>query len=96
MRYHLLAAAAALCCATSLHAKDIKIGIPEGQKIKVRGVTSADKNFTAQLETIKAGESYVIHVKPSATAEKASTELSIETDYPPDAPKSYRAFVRIK
>jgi branched-chain amino acid transport system substrate-binding protein len=25
MRYHLLAAAAALCCATSLHAKDIKI-----------------------------------------------------------------------
>jgi hypothetical protein len=76
--------------------KDIKIAVPEGQVIKVRGVSSSDAKFSAKLETVKEGSSYLVHVKPVSTAEKASVELSIDTDYPPEAPRSYRAFVRVK
>jgi hypothetical protein len=77
-------------------AKVIKIAVPEGQSIRVRGVSSPDPKFSARLETVKAGETYLVHVKPASTAEKAGAELSIETDYPPEAPRTYRAFVRIK
>jgi hypothetical protein len=77
-------------------AKDIKIAVPEGQTIRVRGVSSPDPKFSAKLETVKDGATYLVRVKPVSTAEKASAELSIQTDYPPEAPRSYRAFVRIK
>ena len=76
--------------------KDIKIAVPEGQTVRVRGVSSPDPNFSAKLETVKDGATYLVHVKPASTSGKASVELSIETDYPPEAPRSYRAFVRIK
>jgi hypothetical protein len=76
--------------------KSVKLSTPSGEKVGVKSIKSSNPKITAKLETVRAGEEYVVNVKPSDTAEKESAELTIETDFPPDSPKSYRVFARIK
>jgi hypothetical protein len=76
--------------------KLVKLTTPDGQKIGIKGVTSSDPRVSAKVEAVTPGKEYVVSVKPADTAAKLAAELTIATDFPPDAPRSYRLFARIK
>ena len=52
--------------------------------------------LTAKLENTKAGEPYTISVAPADTTQKESAEISVQTDFPADAPRAYTIHARIK
>lgn len=76
--------------------KAVKLTIPDGVKLSVKSVKSSDPRVSAKVETVTPGKEYVVNVTPTGTAEKLAAELTIETDFPSDAPRSYRLFARIK
>jgi hypothetical protein len=45
---------------------------------------------------VRPGEAYALVVQPADTAQKESAELIVQTDFPPDAPRSYTVHARIK
>jgi len=78
-------------------AKTAKLTIPaDGQKVEIKSVTSSNPRLSATVETVKAGEEYVVSVTPKDTTAKESAELTVATNFPPDAPRTYRIFARIK
>lgn len=77
-------------------AKAVKLTSADGQKVSVKGVTSSDPRVVATVEAVKPGEEYLVKVKPKDTDGKLAAELTVATDFPPDAPRSYRIFARIK
>ena len=77
-------------------AKLIQINAGPERPVNVTGVRSSSPAFTATLQTIKAGEQYAVAVTPSGTGERRAGEISIETDYPPDAPRTYKVHARVK
>ena len=77
-------------------AKNVKLTTSDGQKVTVKNVTSSNPRVTAKIETVSAGKEYVVSVKPTDTSAKEAAELTVTTDFPPDAPRSYRIFARVK
>jgi hypothetical protein len=77
-------------------AKAVKLTTADGQKVAVKSVTSSDKRVSATVSAVKPGEEYLVNVKPADTSAKLAAELTVATDFPPDAPRSYRIFARIK
>lgn len=77
-------------------AKSVKLTTADGQRVTVKSVTSSDPRVTASIQPVRPGEEYLVNVKPTDTAGKVAAELSVATDFPPDAPRSYRIFARIK
>ena len=77
-------------------AKAVQVTSEEGTPVRVKGVTSSNPRLAAKLETIKAGERYAISVTPADTTRKESAEITVETDFPADAPRSYTIHARIK
>ena len=75
-------------------AKTVQLTAAKGTPVKIRSVTSSSPRINAQLKT--AASDYTVTVAPVDTAEKLSTTVMIQTDYPPDAPKSYPVHVRVK
>ena len=67
-----------------------------GQHVRIKGVTSSNPRLPAKLETIKTGEQYVVSVQPSDTVQKESAEISVLTDFPADAPRTYILQARVK
>ena len=67
-----------------------------GQPVRVNSVSSTNPRLAASLETVKAGEQYVINVKPDDTSQKESGEVRVATDFPPDDPRTYAIHVRVK
>ena len=67
-----------------------------GHKVKVKSVTSSNPRVETQLKTAKDGERYTLLVTPAGTERKESAELKVETDFPPDEPRTYSIYVRIK
>ena len=63
---------------------------------EIRSVSSSSPRVTAELHPKADAFDYTVTVVPIDTAEKLSTIVMIETDYPPDAPKSYPVHVRVK
>lgn len=76
--------------------KTVQLHTPDGQKVGVKSVTSSNPKIAAKLETLAPGKDYAIHITPTDTAAKDSAELTIATDFPPDQPRSYKVFARIK
>ncbi|MEQ1858358.1 MAG: DUF1573 domain-containing protein [Chthoniobacteraceae bacterium] len=78
-------------------AKMVKLTTPaDGTKVGVKSVTSSDPRVTATVQTVKAGGEYLVQIKPASTSAKLAAELTVTTDFPADAPRSYRIFARIK
>lgn len=77
-------------------ARTVQLSAEAGAAVRVRSVTSSNPRLTAKLETIKPGEQYVISVKPTDTLQKEAAQLTVQTDFPPDAPRAYTIHARIK
>ena len=77
-------------------AKTVQVTAEPGTPVRVKGVASSNPRLAAKLETIKAGSQYVVSVTPADTAKKESAEITIETDFPADQPRSYTIHARIK
>lgn len=74
----------------------IQLTTEPGTAVRVKSVTSSNPRLSAKLQTVKAGEQYVVSVTPADTAQKEAAQLTVETDYPPDAPRAYTIYARIK
>ena len=68
----------------------------KGVPLKIRSVSSSSPRVSAELHPKAEASDYTMTVAPVDTAEKLSTVVTIETNYPPDAPKSYPVQVRVK
>ncbi len=77
-------------------AKTVQITADAGQRVRIKSVVSSNPRLPAKLETIKAGEQYVVSVTPADTAQKESAEISVQTDFPADAPRTYTIHARVK
>jgi hypothetical protein len=77
-------------------AKKVQLAAEPGQPVRIKSVASSNPRLPATLETIKAGAAYAVSVKPADTAQKESAEISVQTDFPPDAPRTYIIHARIK
>lgn len=77
-------------------AKNVQFNAEAAQPVHVKSVTSSNPRLAAKLDTIKAGEQYAISVTPADTAQKESAEISVQTDFPADAPRVYTIHARIK
>jgi hypothetical protein len=76
-------------------AKTVQLAAPS-DPIHIKSVSSSSPRLTAKLEPTKPGEPYAISVTPVDTAQKESAEISVQTDFPPDAPHTYTIWARIK
>ena len=76
--------------------KSVQFTAEASQKVHVKSVTSSNPRLVAKLETTKPGEQYAISVAPADTTQKESAEISVQTDFPPDAPRAYTIHARIK
>ena len=76
--------------------RSVTLTAAKGEQVHVKSVKASTPGFSASVQTLKDGDAYTVSVKPSSTAQKDSAEVTVETDYPPAAPRSYRFFARIK
>ncbi|HEY2344008.1 MAG TPA: DUF1573 domain-containing protein [Chthoniobacteraceae bacterium] len=67
-----------------------------GFPVRATSVSSSNPRISASLQTVKAGDQYLVSIKPADTAQKESGEVNVVTDFPPEAPKSYVIHVRVK
>jgi hypothetical protein len=77
-------------------AKTILLTAEAAQPVRIKRVASSNPRLAAKLETIKAGEQYSVSVTPADTTQKESGEISVLTDFPADAPRTYTLQVRVK
>lgn len=77
-------------------AKTVQLTSEAGTPVRVKSVASSNPRLTAKLETIKPGERYAVSVTPADTSRKESAEITVETDFPSDQPRSYTIHARIK
>ena len=80
----------------SSDAKTVQLTTEPGTAVQVKSVASSNPRIFAKLDTIKAGGQYAVIVKPADTTQKESAEITIETDFPADQPRSYTIHARIK
>lgn len=74
----------------------VLVNIEAGKKVPVKSVTSSNPRIEAKLETVKAGEQYAVVIKPVDTANKEKAEITVQTDWPTDAPRAYTIHARVK
>ena len=77
-------------------AKTVQLTADADQHVRIKSVVSSNPRVVAKLETIKAGEQYVVSVTPADTTQKESAEISVLTDFPADAPRAYTIHARVK
>lgn len=77
-------------------AKTVQLTAEAGQPVRIKSVLSSNPRLPAKLVTVKAGESYVVSVTPTDTAQKETGEIFVLTDFPADAPRTYILQARVK
>lgn len=77
-------------------AKTVQITAEAGQPVRIKRLISSNPRLAAKLETVKAGEQYVVSVKPADTTQKESAEIFVLTDFPADSPRTYILQARVK
>ena len=77
-------------------AKTVQLTADAAQHVRIKSVASSNPRLPAKLEIIKIGEQYVVSVTPADTAQKESAEISVLTDFPADAPRTYILHARVK
>jgi hypothetical protein len=79
----------------SAAAQTMRLRSEPGLTINVTKVSSSNPRFTATLQTVKLGEEYLVSVKP-IDSQRDEAEITIETDYPLEAPRPITVYARIK
>ncbi|MCI0526789.1 MAG: DUF1573 domain-containing protein [Nitrospira sp.] len=77
-------------------AKTINLKVGQEVPLKIVGVDSTHEVFLPQLEAIKEGKEYQLTVEPGDAAEPAQATFFIQTDFPKDHPKTFKAYAFIK
>ncbi len=76
--------------------KAIRLTAARGEALKVTGVKCSSPRLATSIEVVAPGTEYLVKVTPRDTGAAESAELTIDTDSPAGAPRSYRVFARIK
>ena len=76
-------------------AKFVQFTIDPARPVRVKSVTSTNPRLAVRLETAKAGQQYSLRIQPADTASKEVAEIRVQTDFPPDQPRSYLIYARI-
>jgi hypothetical protein len=76
--------------------KTVQLTAAKGIPLKIRSVKSSSPRVNAELYPKADASGYTVAVAPVDTAEELSTVITIQTDYPTEAPKSYSVHVRVK
>jgi hypothetical protein len=76
-------------------AKRVTLKVPDGIVARATKATSNNPRISVRLETAPDA-TQVLSISPADTSKRESAELTVETNFPPDAPKSLTVFVRIK
>ncbi len=76
--------------------KMVQLTAAKGVPVNIRSVSSSSPRVTTQLKVKAEAADYTLIVFPSDTSEKLAATVTVETDYPRDAPKSYPVYIRIK
>lgn len=76
--------------------KTVQLTAAPGTSVRVKSVTSSNPRVLATLATTKPGEAYALSVKPTDTTQRETAELTVQTDFPPDAPRAFTIHARIK
>ena len=74
----------------------VQLTAEPSQPVRVKSVTSSNPRLGATLQTVQPGAQYLVAVRPVDTAQKESAEISVLTDFPPDAPRTYVIHARVK
>jgi hypothetical protein len=74
----------------------VQLTAEPGTPVRVKSVASSNPRVTATLQTLKPGEQYAVQIKPADTTQRETAELSVQTDFPPDAPRAFTIHARIK
>lgn len=77
-------------------AKPVELIPAKGEKVGIKSVVSSNPRITATLLPRAAEEGSVVMVKPADTRQKESGAVTVQTDFPPDAPRSYTIHTRVK
>jgi hypothetical protein len=76
--------------------KTVLLTAEESRPVRVKSVTSTNPRITAKLETATAGQRYRLTIAPQDTVSKEVAEIRVQTDFPPDAPRAYLIYARVK
>lgn len=76
--------------------KTISLKVQNDLPVKAVTVVSDNPGIVARVETVIPEKEFRIVVTPKQTQAATGATLAIQTDFPPDAPKTYVAQVRIK
>lgn len=76
--------------------KVVQLTADPARAVRVKSVTSTNPRITAKLETTTPGQRYGITIRPQDTTSKEVAEIRVQTDFPPDAPRSFLIYARVK
>jgi hypothetical protein len=79
-----------------LAAKTIRVTVPENLPANIVSVRPENPALKLNYHTIRPGKELEVKVTPPNTTDLLKTALLIKTDYPPDNPSIYRAYVRVQ
>ncbi len=77
-------------------AKTVQLTAEPNQRVRIKSVTSSNPHFTATLQTVQPGMQYSVAITPSGTTQKDTADITVQTDFPADAPHTYTIYARIK
>jgi len=76
--------------------KVVQLTADAARPVRVKAVTSTNPRISAKLNTTATGQRYSLTVQPQDTTSKEVAEIRVQTDFPPDAPRSYLIYARVK
>jgi hypothetical protein len=76
--------------------KVINVKVFSSEQIDVVGAKVGDSRFVTELRPVKKGVEYTISVKPTTTAQPAVSVVEVETNYPKEKPRTFRAYALVK
>jgi len=77
-------------------AKVVQLTASPTRPVRIKSVTSTNPRLAVKLDTAAPGARYTLTVQPQDTASKEVAEIRVQTDFPPDAPRSYLIYARVK
>jgi len=77
-------------------AKPVDVTIAPNPRVNITAVASTNPRIAASLSTVRPGEKYSVSIKPADTTREEFGQVFVQTDFPPEGPKAYTIFVRVK
>ncbi len=76
--------------------KTVQLTADPARPVRVKSVTSTNPRIRVKLDTAAPGQRYGLSIQPEDTTSKEVAEIRVQTDFPPDAPRSYLIYARVK